>query len=384
MTDAGFPPLRASRARLELLAPGFDAALSSIPFLRRESDSGEAVRCFKQSGPVALLIPRAAGGLGASALDAVRVQHALGARSPSLAVATTMHQFSVASLIALVGNGGAAEALMLGAIATQRLILSSGFAEGDPGKGILDSNIRVTPIEGGVLLDGSKKPCSLSGVMDLLTASFVRATPEGDELMVALIPARTPGLGRKPFWGNRALAGAQSDEVTLEAVRVPDRMIFSAGLKHRLVPVQIVGFIWFELLMSASYLGICAGLVEQVVSRGRWNDADRVELACALQVAMSALEGEALQFEAADTPLDEVLARVLLMRYGIEPLIASTTDKAHEMLGGNSFITSDESSMWLLSARGLRFHPPARISMHGRLSAFLQGGPFSMSSRETP
>jgi hypothetical protein len=39
--------------------------------------------------------------------DAVRIQRAVGSRSPSLAVATTMHHFSVASLVELTaaGNG---------------------------------------------------------------------------------------------------------------------------------------------------------------------------------------------------------------------------------------------------------------------------------------
>lgn len=380
--ETSFAPLQQSRALLDQYAPGFDAALAEIPFPQRESPGGGAIRCFKHQGPVSLLIPTNAGGLGAPALDAVRVQYALGARSPSVAVATTMHQFSVASLVALVGTGGGTEALLLRAIAEQRLLLSSGFAEGVPGRGILDSSMQATILPGGVCLNGSKKPCSLAEAMDLLTASFTRASPEGAELMVALIPARTPGLSRKPFWGNHALAGAQSDEVVLEGVHVPDRMIFSAGLKHQLAPVQIVGFIWFELLMSASYLGACAGLVEQVVQRERWHDSDRVELGCSLQLGMSALEGAALEFGSGDAPLEDVLARVLLMRYGLEQLIAHCSDKAHEMLGGGSFIASDESSLWLLSSRGLRFHPPARISMHHNLAAFLQGEPFSIALKE--
>ncbi|MEX5624176.1 acyl-CoA dehydrogenase, partial [Pseudomonas syringae] len=89
--------------------------------------------------PVALLVPKAGGGLGANAREALHVQLALGALSPSLAVASTMRQFSVASLVAVAGNGAGAEGLLLSAIAQQRLLLASGFAEGVPGGGILDA-----------------------------------------------------------------------------------------------------------------------------------------------------------------------------------------------------------------------------------------------------
>lgn len=380
MSRSSFALLARPRSTLEAFAPGFDRALAEIPFAKREAPDGAAIACFKSEGPLALLVPRSAGGLGATPLEAVHVQLAIGARSPSVAVATTMHQFSVASLIALSMAGGGAEGLLLRAIAEQRLLLSSGFAEGQPGRGILDSAMSVREVDGGVRLTGSKKPCSLADAMDLLTASFTRPTADGDELMVALVPARTQGISRHPFWANRALAAAQSDEVRLDDVLVPQRMLFSAGLKKELGTVQLLGFVWFELLMSASYLGACAGLVEQVIANGRWNAGDRVELCCALQLGISALEGIAAELERPGVKLDDLLARVLLLRYELERLIARSSDLAHDMLGGISFIASEDSSTWLLSCRGLRFHPPARISVATNLAAYLAGGGFSMAS----
>ncbi len=389
MTHPGFALLKPSRARLAHFSPSFEADIAAMAPALRESRKSPAVRHFKEGGPLGLLIPQAAGGLGASALDAVHVQIALGAVSPSLAVATTMHQFSVASLLALVERGGGSEALLLRAIAEQRLLLSSGFAEGVPGRGILDSSMSVSEGAGGrILISGTKKPCSLSESMDLLTASYTRPSPQGDELMVALVPANGKGLTRRPYWVNPALAGAQSEELVLDCVEVTPRMVFSAGLKTRLDDVQVVGFVWFELLMSASYLGACAGLVEQVVERGRWNDGDRAALGSAVQLSMSALFGFAHEFDrrhdAGAAPLDDMLARLLLIRYGVEAQLAQASDAAHEMLGGNAFIASEESSIRLLAARGLRFHPPARISMQCNLAAYLRGEGFSMTTPGAP
>ncbi|WP_193059087.1 MULTISPECIES: acyl-CoA dehydrogenase family protein [unclassified Pseudomonas] len=371
--------LNRSRALLHSYAPGFDERLASIAFAEREAPPSEVIALFKQQGPVGLLVNRAAGGLGAGILDAVHVQIALGTRSPSLAVASTMHQFSVASLLALTQNGGGAEGLLLAAVAQKRLLLSSGFAEGNSGAGILDSNMQALQTPEGVLLSGSKKPCCLGQSMDLLTASYTRQTAEGEELMVALIPANAPGITRSPFWQNSALAAAESIEVRLNEVFVPERMLFSAGYKHLLGDVQTVGFIWFELLICASYVGVCAGLVESVIEAGRWTPHHRVELAAQLQLAISALEGAALDIERNPQDLPNVLARLLLVRYGIEQLLTELSDQAHAMLGGMAFITSNQSSNWLMACRGLQFHPPAKISMASNLDTYLSHSTFSIA-----
>ena len=80
--------------------------------------------------------------MGASMTEAIHIQRAIGSRSPSLAVATTMHHFSVASLVELTATGNGFEWAMLEAIATNNWLLSSGFAEGKPGQHILRPRCR--------------------------------------------------------------------------------------------------------------------------------------------------------------------------------------------------------------------------------------------------
>ena len=373
------PLLQNARQTLNRFAPGFADLLTELPFEQREAAGSPVVDWFKQNGPVALLVPGAGGGLGASAREALHVQLALGALSPSLAVASTMHQFSVASLVAVAAKGTGAEGLLLSAIARQRLLLASGFAEGVPGGGILDAGMEALQLADGVRLSGSKQPCSLTRSMDLLTASFSRASEHGEELMIALIPASAPGISHHPFWGNSALAGAQS----LEDVYVSEKMIFSAGLKSQLGDVQTIGFIWFELLISASYLGACMGLVERAIDERRWSDQQRVQLACQLQLCLSALEGLAHEVDQLQGDADDLLARLLLTRYGIEQQLASASDLAHQMLGGLAFIRSNLSCDWLASTRGLQFHPPGRFSMTANLDRYLHGATFSIANGVT-
>ena len=99
--------LRAERDTLDRHIPGLDKYLSETPLLELEQPGGGALRKFRELGGPGLLVPAGYAGKGASLLDAVRIQRAVGSRSPSLAVATTMHHFSVASLVELTaaGNG---------------------------------------------------------------------------------------------------------------------------------------------------------------------------------------------------------------------------------------------------------------------------------------
>jgi len=157
--------LRAERDTLDSYIPGLDKYLSEIPLLELEKPGNSALQKFRELGGPALLVPAEYAGKGACLLDAVRIQRAVGSRSPSLAVATTMHHFSVASLVELTAAGNGFEWVMLMAIAENSWLLSSGFAEGKPGRHILTPTMRGVPADGGITVSGVKKPCSLTWSM---------------------------------------------------------------------------------------------------------------------------------------------------------------------------------------------------------------------------
>jgi len=214
------------RETLERLLPGLDETLSEIGLADLERPGSPGIQAFRDAGGAGLLVPVEHGGLGATPLDAVRVQRAIGVRSPSLAVATTMHHFSVASLLEASKHSETSkhrsgfEWMLLAAIAKERLLLASGFAEGKTGQGILAPTMSATRRGGKLLISGAKRPCSLSRSMDLLTASVLVPGESGRQFAVALIPAGSPGLKVNPFWGSWALAGAESDEVVLTDVEI--------------------------------------------------------------------------------------------------------------------------------------------------------------------
>jgi alkylation response protein AidB-like acyl-CoA dehydrogenase len=382
LTNCGTPPnkglamnfLKQERAALEALLPGLDAALARMPLMEMERPGNPSIATFRQLGGPGLLIPAQFGGRGAAPLQAVRAQRAIASRAPSLAVATTMHHFSVASVVEINPEEPGPEGALLEAIARGNLYVASGFAEGRTGTSVLSSAVRVERGPAGLVLNGSKKPCSLSASMDLLTASTPAPEGMGTGLAIAVVPAGAPGIERRPFWQSPILAGAESDEVILRDVPVTDDAFFPAGGPGQVDALQDRSFLWFELLIATSYLGIASGLVERVLASGRGGAAERVSLATELEGAMAALEGVARAMALGERGNDE-LARVLLVRYAVQGAVERATSLSAELLGGMEFIRSPEVSYLLAAARPLAFHPPSRLAASKRLDAYLSGAP---------
>lgn len=368
--------LRQERETLSTLIPTLDDELSRIPLLTMEQPGNPAIALFRKLGGTGLLIPCEYGGKGATPLQALRVQCAIANRAPSLAIATTMHHFSVATLVEMVEQkwGSGFEWMLLEAVAKQQLYVASGFAEGRSGVGILASFLKVERTADGLVISGSKKPCSLSSSMDLLTASMLVAGKNGEmELAVATIPADTPGLERRSFWASPILAGAESDEIVLNEVSVPENLVSYFGNPNQLNAIQAKGFLWFELLISASYLGMATALAERCIVAGKGNAGERIRLMIDIEGSLAALEavGRAMSDETSGT--DQLLARALFVRYATQQAVERVTASAVELGGGMAFITSPEVAYLYSAARGLAFHPPSRISISESLDRYLVG-----------
>jgi alkylation response protein AidB-like acyl-CoA dehydrogenase len=367
--------LAAERQTLEAFLPGLDEKLSGMGLLQCEEPDSGAIALFKSMGGPGLLIPRKYTGLGADAVQALHIQRAIGSRAPSLAVATTMHHFSVATLIAMCSTSQGLEWLLLQAIAQQRLLLASGFAEGVSGRGILRPAMQAKKVPQGVLVSGSKKPCSLSRSMDLLTASVT--VTEGPESLgrfgIVLISATSPGIERRPFWNSLVLGGAESDELVLRDVFVPDRLIFYASEDIKADANEGAGFLWFLMLVSASYLGVASALAERVVESGKGTTYDRSRLGAELEGAMAGLESVAHSIMAA-APVRESIARALFVRYAVQSAIERATALAAEAMGGMAFVASSEIGYLYAAARVLSLHPPSRVAASLGLANYLAGG----------
>ncbi len=364
------------RATLDAFMPGLDEFLAGSGLEELESPNSKGITAFRSHGGPALLVPDELSGMGATALQAVRIQRAIGARSPSLAVATTMHHFSIASLVALSELPDGWEWMLLEGIATENLLVASGFAEGRRDGGILHPTMQGTSTDAGVRVTGVKRPCSLARSMNLLTASVrvPRLNGEGTQLAVAVIPAESEGITVTPFWNSFALAGAESDQVSLTDVLVPPQLLVRMELSEDecLDDIQTAGFVWFELLMMGCYLGAASALVERVIANDRAPESDRLRLVVELEGAMAAVENIARQVPDGQRKRS-LLADSLIVRYAVQDAIARVVPHAIELAGGLNFIGSSDTAYLAAAVNGLGFHPPSRAKMARPLLDYLAG-----------
>jgi alkylation response protein AidB-like acyl-CoA dehydrogenase len=368
--------LMRERATLEQLLPGLDSELAAVPLADLERPKSTALKAFRAAGGPALLVPSEHAGLGADAVQAVRVQRAVASRSPSLAVATTMHHFSVASLVETSTRSPGFEWMLLEAIARDGLLVASGFAEGRTGQAILSPTMRAEMRDGKVVLNGSKKPCSLAHSMDLLTASIALPTEDGtgEQMAVALIPKGTPGIAVKPFWNSFVLAGAESDEIVLTDVEIPTNLVVRTEVRpdQQLDDLQTAGFLWFELLMTASYTGVASALVERVLTAGKADASLRAEVAVEIEAVTATVEGVAAAVSRGHAG-ELAFADALVCRYAAQDAIGRVVRRSVEALGGMSYIGSDEVAYLAAASAALAFHPPSRVRMAQPLCDYFAG-----------
>jgi alkylation response protein AidB-like acyl-CoA dehydrogenase len=212
-----------------------------------------------------------------------------------------------------------------------------------------------------------------------MSASVAVADPATgtDRLAVVLIPAESAGIERAPFWQTTALAAAESDQVTLTEVFVPEALIFYPQDSEVMDPIQARGFVWFELLISASYLGAATNLAERAIARGRGSDEDRAGMAIELETVAAALE-QVASVAATIEDNEVLLARALYARFATERAIERVVMPASAVLGGMSFIESPEIAYLLGATRALAFHPPSRAAAAGPIARYLAGGPLAL------
>jgi len=372
--------MRREREAMERFFPGFDAKLAALPLEQLEQPGNPGIALLKAAKGPNLFIPKKYGGFGATALEGVRVLRAIASRSPSLGIICTMHNFSMCTLVEYAAVGLEHGGELLCSLAEHTMFLASGFAEGRTGANPLDMRMeaRRGPDDTWII-SGCKKPCTLSKSMDFLTAG-VRATDTDGTVHrgVALIPADTPGIERRPFWKNLVFAGTESDELILTNVIIPRDFLFLADGNVALDPVEMFGYLWFQLTLSAAYLGMGSALVERVLHGQKGTPTERITVVSDIESAMAALENVARGFMHGEDTGD-LLAHMLYVRIAAQTALERSAMRSAELLGGMAFISSTDISYLLAATRAMAFHPPARLYASTRLDDYLRGAPLDLS-----
>jgi alkylation response protein AidB-like acyl-CoA dehydrogenase len=379
MGDIDVNVLKRERQLFEQFFPGLHSAYLRLDLDARERPNSGIFNLYKQAHGPRLLVPKELGGLHASPLEALAVHRILGALSPSLALGAAMHNFTVAFLVKMAERhqyrGFCYD--LLARVASDDFMLASGFAEGRVGVGILESTIQAIETEAGYVINGAKRPCTLSRSMDYLTAGVRVIDSRGADLGrgVAVIAASAPGLSVGPFWKARAFGAAESDEVRLQDITIKKSSLLLIDGSLHLDPAEREAWLWFELLISASYVGVISDLLAQVYQKKKGSALERTRAAADVETAAASLEAIAHAMVADDTDRNSLAARALLVRYGVQKIINDVKNLIAELLGGMQFICGATLEYQIGVLTALAYHPPSRFSAAEAVDAYFSGQP---------
>lgn len=360
--------LKEERAVALICIPELVTVLEAASLIELErGGSKQLATLFRTLGAPGLSIAHALGGGGVSAVNLAQVHTWVGAHCPSLAVMMTMHHHTAAGMMAASQFFPDIQGL-LSVVARDNLLVASGFAEGRAHANILESTLSVEKTAAGYVVSGSKKPCTMTHHFDAITFGVNYVDPQGKtHIGIGLGLAGDPNIQRKQFWSVPHLQAADSHEVIFNNLLVPESMMyFSNAVDNQLDDVQQgtgehLFAIWFQLLASASYLGMASALASRALSSNKGSQDDRAMLLIDLQGATMAVSGLAVSIDQ-NRFLRADLARAQATRFAVQEAINRISTRAFEILGGMAFMSSEEVAYLLVATRVLAFHPTSRLA----------------------
>jgi alkylation response protein AidB-like acyl-CoA dehydrogenase len=357
------------------------------------------INLLRDAGYFGLPVPSELDGGGATLVECAAIQRRLGKADPALAVALNMHLFSVGMAVEHSRRRDAC-GLLLSAIATQRRVLASAFAEPGLGGALLRSNVKAVRTAGGYTVTGIKSPCSLAAHCDLVCLQMQADPPEPNGLLLALVPSSLPGIRVESTWDSLGMRASGSDTLRFDGCFVPNQLIF-----HRCEPgydddeVVAAGLVWFCVTTTATYLGVVSaavdaardGLQSAVLPNGGARRADSPSVqgtlgeslagTVALEAACAAV-AERIDRKQCD-PRSLVPVAIAMKHVAVEACIGAV-EGAAELLGAKSYARTGKLARFWRDVQAARFHPPTRLASRQLLGKWALQLPFNFELDERP
>jgi alkylation response protein AidB-like acyl-CoA dehydrogenase len=356
----------------------------------------DSLERLREVGCLALPIPSDFHGGGAGLLESCAVQRALGAADPGLAVAMNMHVSSVGLMAEHWRRNQDTSWLLMEAIAKQKRILASAFAEPNLGGSVSRSTLRATRGPDGWLVSGRKSPCSLAAHADLVLLHM--QTDDGTEILHAVLATASDGIRVERTWDTLGMRGSASDTLVFENCVVPEPLVFHrAPVGHEDDELVAAGVIWFCLTSTAVYLGLAQAALaaaEEMLGRLRIAhlDASRAELpsfhgpvgdhVAALLNLEASCAGLARRVDAGDPPSQLLPVSLGVKQQGIRAVPAAV-EALMEACGGSSYARSGPLERLWRDVQAIRFHPPTPPATRQYLGRRALGLPAGLDLHES-
>lgn len=354
---------------------------------------------LRARGYLRLLVPTELGGLGASLLEASRIQRRLAQAVPATALSMNMH---------LVVTGAALHAHRLG-VSDVRTILEDaaaeqlfafGISEAGNDAMLFDSSTGAQQQEdGGYRVTGTKIFTSLAPVWDrLVVHGRVAEASEAEPRLVFGVIERTEDVETLDDWDTHGMRASQSRTTRLHGARIPgDRVLTHTPVGPNPDPFVTGIFGAFELLIASVYTGIAQRAVtvgadiattRRSATKGIVH-ADDPDIRWRLADAALRLDGSVLQIEKLMADLDALGTgdsgagtvdhgpRWLLHFSGVKSRATEAAigavDQVLRASGGSQYFRRSELERLSRDVRAGMYHPSDEESVHASYAKALLG-----------
>ncbi|HEU5151371.1 MAG TPA: acyl-CoA dehydrogenase family protein [Iamia sp.] len=370
MTTIEAPPTTDWPATARDLVP--DLAARAADHDRDGTFVQDGIDLVRDRGLLAMLVPAALGGGGATFAEACAVLTTLAHGCPATSLTLSMHSHLVAAQVwrhhrdlpAPVLPRVAAEGLLLVSTGAADWIASSGVAR---------------KVDGGWRVTDRKMPASgAPGGAVVVTSARWEDAPDGPQVVHMSIPFSADGVSIEETWDAMGMRGTGSHTVVLDDVFVPDAavpLVRPAGVWH---PVWATVLGCALPLITSTYVGVAEAAVDRALALAGPR-AERPETAPAVGRMVGALttaqDALAAMVRANDDlRFDPTIegAAATLARKGVAAAAAiEAVELAMEVGGGRAFSTGGGIERLLRDVHGATYHPlppAAQLRFTGRVA----------------
>ncbi len=233
---------------------------------REAANPIESWRDLWEAGLLAAAVPRAHGGLGLDMPTYIAVIRTIAQGCASTAMTLHMHS-TVMRFIAALGTPAQQRRYYEEVVRHGKLFGSWGS---EPAVSLSRTFLMETAIridDDGVVVDGIKYFCTMAQGASyyMVWGALDGGTDMAKSLLLALVPAQTPGIATDGKWNTLGMRATFSPSVTLSAVRIPhDAVLGDPGTAVNVGVVEA-----FALGYAAIYLGIAEGALDFAVDYAR-------------------------------------------------------------------------------------------------------------------
>lgn len=340
------------------------------PQLKEHSDRHDEQSLFvegnyellKTNGFMTAQIPESLGGAGVSHSTMCNVVEALALYCPSTALAFSMHQHLLSTMIWKYNQTGDGEDF-LRKVATDNLVLISTGA-----KDWLDSNGTMTKTKGGYLVSGRKFFASQSVYGDVAVTSAQFESPEeGAKVLHFGVPMVSKGVTLLDDWDTLGMRGTGSQTIVFDEVFVPDSAISLERPQGEFHPFwNVVLSVAMPLIMSA-YVGIArkafdltrSQLIKDVTQKS-YADQQLGELYNQLTKAR-VLHKDMIRLanDLNIKPTDNLSMEILTRKSLVAQACMDTVNHAMSAMGGKAYYKKSGLEKLFRDVQAARYHPLA-------------------------